>query len=883
MTSDANTRIIAEVSEGPSEIINSTKTVINPNIPKSIINAISNDIIVYLHGRSVSSSKIIEVIGSFTCTLQTNLGTFLLTSSNTPVTLYYDALSGKWTDPTFTVRPYPLTKKTLADAHTRNDGGGTSRQGIFCAINSNEDTIVFTGYADIATSTTQGSIWVFVKDSSNKWSQQGSKLTRGTLPNSGFPLSISIDDTGNEMIVGGGSNDMGPTILGDNEIFRRENSIWPKIQRLVGTNAIGNSNQGRSVSISGDGKTLAVGGNLDDTKNGAVWIFKKESGLWIQETKIAGINTERLGTDVELNYNGTVLLICGHGSSGNRTTYIYIKNNNLWTLFNDFNTILTSKSIAIPAGLGYYNCAMDRDGTKFMAITQLLASNGYVVFITLEGNEIYAQRLLLSNYKEGTLIDNLSINFVGDVAMNRQGTIAVASSSEASTIDVFGYNAIQRTWDYTHTLTLPRIGGIILNKQGISLSFKNTILVVGSPLNYEGIGAVHLYTLFDGKFSFLTTLSGGDYERMSGFGASASMSGDDHYLMIGGTVDRGGSNGSVWFLNRDGSTWRQMGLKHFPTDTSGTNFGWSSSINGDGTVAVVGTLSAQRIYIFRRTDTVWNLIESLQAGDIQGGGFFGRIVAINSDGTKMAIGDPTYSFGPGTNQGAVWYYTYDGTSWSTTGALQGTGTVNFSMMTFSNDGNGPLDISGDGTTIAAGAQNHNSFLDGGVWIFYNGVYQAGPLQGTGTVGLSTRQGTSVALSYDGNTVAFGATFYGANGAVIIFTRTGTTWSEQQIITSSHIVSGKRLGHDLDLSADGNVLMVSRFTVTGEADTICVFERVSGVWIEKTLSPIVETGISEFGPKISMSDEGRIAIATTPNIVQGKADSWSKSGGFVTLA
>ncbi len=45
--------------------------------------------------------------------------------------------------------------------------------------------------------------------------------------------------------------------------------------KLVGSNNIGYSMQGNSVSINADGTTIAVGGPGDNGGKGAVWIFNR--------------------------------------------------------------------------------------------------------------------------------------------------------------------------------------------------------------------------------------------------------------------------------------------------------------------------------------------------------------------------------------------------------------------------------------------------------------------------------------------------------------------------------------------------------------------------------------------------------------------------------
>ena len=58
--------------------------------------------------------------------------------------------------------------------------------------------------------------------------------------------------------------------------------------KLVGTGDIDPAQQGKSCSLSADGKTLAIGGP-EMIVVGATWIFIRVSGVWIQQgSKLVG-------------------------------------------------------------------------------------------------------------------------------------------------------------------------------------------------------------------------------------------------------------------------------------------------------------------------------------------------------------------------------------------------------------------------------------------------------------------------------------------------------------------------------------------------------------------------------------------------------------------
>jgi len=96
-------------------------------------------------------------------------------------------------------------------------------------------------------------------------------------------------------------------------------------------------------------------------------------------------------------------------------------------------------------------------------------------------------------------------------------------------------------------------------------------------------------------------------------------------------------------------------------------------------------------------------------------------------------------------------------------------------------------ISADGTTAAVGAPADGSGVGCAIVYILSGgtfVQQGAKLVGTSNVGNSA-QGTSVALSLDGNSLAVGAPSDNSGaGAVWLYTRSGTTWTQILKVTSS---------------------------------------------------------------------------------------------------
>jgi hypothetical protein len=215
----------------------------------------------------------------------------------------------------------------------------------------------------------------------------------------------------------------------------------------------------------------------------------------------------------------------------------------------------------------------------------------------------------------------------------------------------------------------------------------------------------------------------------------------------------------------------------------------------------------------------------------------GYSVAISSDGNTAVVGgvkDNNFA-------GAVWVFTRSGGLWTQQGSkLVGTGAVGSDVEQGSS-----VAISSDGNTLVEGGRDDNSFA-GAIWVFTRsgGVWtqQGSKLVGTGAVGSPVYQGTSVAISSDGNTLVEGA--YNDNnqkGAVWVFTRSGGAWTQQgsKMVGSGAVGNLVWQGTSVSISSDGNTLAEGGYEDNGGAGAVWIFTRSSGVW-------------SQQGPKIAGS-------------------------------
>jgi hypothetical protein len=157
-----------------------------------------------------------------------------------------------------------------------------------------------------------GAVWAFTR-SGGSWSRQGPKLTGGEESGEGrFGSSIALSAFGGTALIGGRGDD-GDT--GAAWVFTRSGATWAQQgPKLTGGEESGEGEFGASVSLSANGEVAAVGAPLD-SKIGAAWMFTRSGGSWSQEgTKLPSPEPgapQRFGTGLALSGDGRTLLVGG--------------------------------------------------------------------------------------------------------------------------------------------------------------------------------------------------------------------------------------------------------------------------------------------------------------------------------------------------------------------------------------------------------------------------------------------------------------------------------------------------------------------------------------------------------------------------------------------
>jgi hypothetical protein len=297
-------------------------------------------------------------------------------------------------------------------------------------------------------------------------------------------------------------------------------------------------------------------------------------------------------------------------------------------------------------------------------------------------------------------------------------------------------------------------------------------------------------------------------------------------------------------------------------------------------------------------------------------GHTGTSISLSGDANTMAIGAPFESGGAaGVNgnqsdnsvyaSGAVYVYVRQGDAWTQQAYVKasnpGLNSHFGSSVVLSRDGN-TMAVAAHWEASAATGINGNQKDDsipqaGAAYIFtrtgttwtqqaYIKASNTGKKDEGDVLGDGDQFGFSIALSGDGNTLAVGAiTEDGAAkqingnqnddsaqsaGAVYVFARTGSTWTQQAYVKSSTQVAGDLLGFSVALSFDGNTLAAAAFDEDGSgrginlsydnrsisSGALYIFTRQNGAWSQQAYIKGSKGETSDgFGFATAISDDG----------------------------
>src|SRR5210317_1456169 len=292
------------------------------------------------------------------------------------------------------------------------------------------------------------------------------------------------------------------------------------------------------------------------------------------------------------------------------------------------------------------------------------------------------------------------------------------------------------------------------------------------------------------------------------FGYSVSISGD--YAIVGAPYeDTGGSNaGAAYIYTRNPSTGVWGSEQKILGEAAGDEFGKSVSISGDYAIVGApyedtGASSAGAAYIYTRSGTTWGNEQKIlgeTASDL-----FGWSVSISGD--YAIVGSPGEDTGA-SSAGAAYIYTRSGTTWGNEQKILGeTAGDNFGKS---------VSISGDYAIVGSPDEDTGASSAGAAYIYTRSVTTWGNEQKILGETAGDYFGYSVSISGDYAIVGAPYDDTGASsaGAAYIYTRSGTTWGNEQKLLGE--VASDFFGWSVAIDG-GNAIVGAQYEDTGASN------------------------------------------------------------------
>ena len=300
----------------------------------------------------------------------------------------------------------------------------------------------------------------------------------------------------------------------------------------------------------------------------------------------------------------------------------------------------------------------------------------------------------------------------------------------------------------------------------------------------------------------------------------------------------------------------------------GDQVGFSLAMSGDGNTMAVGATtedgaatgingdqaddsaqSAGAVYVFARAGNTWTQQAYVKGSNTEAADLFGYAVSLSDDGnTLVAAGYDEDGPGRGVNvdqgngangSGAIYVFSRTGTAWRQDAYLKGSRSEANDALGFS------VAISGDGSTIVAGAGDESCLVGGinpegcdmdkpedasggsagaaYVWVRSGDTWAEQAFIKASSPELQDWFAVNLGVSGDGNTLLVGAPMEDSNargingdeqnnaaiesGAAYLFTRSGTTWTQQAYIKADNADEFDEFGTSIAVSGDGRTLVI----------------------------------------------------------------------------
>ncbi|MCX6875207.1 MAG: choice-of-anchor D domain-containing protein [Verrucomicrobia bacterium] len=760
-----------------------------------------------------------------------------------------------------------------------------------------------------------GAAYVFVR-SGTTWSQQAYLKASNTGANDRFGYRVAV--AGDTVVIGaywedsaatgvnGDGSDNSAVNAGAAYIFARSGTTWSQQAYLKGSNTEAGDWFGWSVAVAGD--TVVVGAFYEDSNatgvngnggdnsaadSGAAYVFVRDGTNWSQQAYLKASNTDALdlfGASVAVLGDTAVVGAYQEDSIALQSgaAYVFVRSGTTWT------QQAYLKASTIGAG-DFFGWSVALSGNTLVVGADYEDSNATGV----NGNQ--SDNSATESGAAYVFDLNASIGDAPEITVEQPAGTDLSDGS--ASVD-FGSGLVGG--NSQRTFTIRNSGNVALTGLGITITGANASDFVVTAHPTAPVSGPCASTTFTVAFS-----PGAAGARTAALHIACNDSDENPFDIT---------------LTGTGLTPLQIAQQAYlkaSNTAAGDWFGWSVAVWGDTMVVGAPNESSSAVgvngdesnnsapnsgaaYVFVRSGDSWIQQAYLKASNAEAEDNFGWTVAISGDtvvvGAYFEDSNATGINGneddnSATNSGAAYVFVRSGTNWTQQAYLKASNTEGNEGGIPVGDGFG-LEVAVSGDTVVIGApyedsaasgvngnQNDNSaWYAGATYVFVrtNGVWsQQAYLKASNPGGLRY---FGSRLDVSGNTVVVSATYdasgatgvngnqydYSApqSGAVYIFVRDGTNWSQEAYLKASNTDADDVFGYSLGIWGDTVVVGAPRedSSATGvngdqsdnssqQSGAAYVFVRTNGAWFQQAYLKASNTGAEDwFGFRLAVMED-----------------------------
>lgn len=659
--------------------------------------------------------------------------------------------------------------------------------------------------------------------------------------------------------------------------------------KLTASDGAANDQFGQAVAISGD--TAVVGAWQDVTSftdQGSAYVFVRSGTTWTQQQKLtasAGAAFDLFGGSVSISGDTIIVGSVGDtvgGMSAQGSAYIFTRSGTVWTQ----QQKLTAA-----------------DGASDDSFGSSVVVSGNTAIIGAYGDDNYKGAAYVF-VRSGTIWSQQQKLTASDGAADDTFGVGVAISSETVIVGAYGddnskgsaYVFVRSGTSWTQQQKLTAADGAAVDYFGSSVAISGDTVIVSAFQNTVGAnanqGAAYVFTRSGTSWSQQQKLTAADGAAGDLFGSNVAISGDT--AVVGAYVDDVNftNQGSAYVFTRSGTTWTQQEKLTAADGAADDEFGQSVAISGNDIMVGalldnIGTRSDQgSVYMFRVLSNTWTQEARNVAADGEAGDEFGYSVAIFGD--TAIVGAYTDDIGANTDQGSAYIFIRSGASWTQQAKLVASDGASFDYF------GAKVAISGDTVIIGAYFDTVGSTaFQGSAYVFTRSgtswTQQARLVASDGTA--SDYLGLSVDISE--NTAIVGAIFHDVGedanqGAAYVFLRSGSSWSQQAQLTVADGEANDQFGVAVAISGDTAIVGAYQDDVGANADqgSAYAFVRSGTSWTQQAQFVAADGAADDqFGFSVAISGDtaviGAITADVGANINQGAAYVFGRTGAAWT--